>query len=136
MTRRSLHHLFRLSALTLATVVALTSRAALNERSAADHDDDDRVENAGVVLPTGQYVTRTAIRESVQQYLNPNLPTYPNFIAGEAVRSQLSPDGTRLAVITAGQNSLYKADGSVDTPNRPNTSSSTTSKGRIAPIRR
>jgi YVTN family beta-propeller protein len=117
MTRRSLHHLFRLSALTLATVVALTSRAALNERSAADRDDDDRFESAGVVLPTGQYVTPTAIRDSVQQYLNPNLPAYPNFIAGEAVRSQLSPDGATLAVITAGQNSLYKADGSVDTPN-------------------
>ncbi len=51
---------------------------------------------------------------AVQQTLNPGLPAYPNFVAGEAVRSQLSPDGTTLAIITAGQNSLYKADGTVD----------------------
>ena len=42
-------------------------------------------------------------------------------MAGEAVRSQLSPDGTTLAVITAGQNSLYKPDGTVDTANSTNT---------------
>ena len=46
--------------------------------------------------------------------LNPGLPAYPNFVAGEAVRSQLSPDGTTLAILTAGQNSLYKPDGTVD----------------------
>ena len=49
-------------------------------------------------LATGQFVTPTAIRDAVQQYLNPGLPAYPDFVAGEAVRSQLSPDGTTLAV--------------------------------------
>jgi hypothetical protein len=53
----------------------------------------------------------------VQQLLNPNLPDYPDFIAGEAVRLQLSPDGTTLAILCAGQNSLYKPDGTVDTAN-------------------
>ena len=33
------------------------------------------------------------------------------------MRSRRSPDVTTLAVITAGQNSLYKPDGTVDTPN-------------------
>ena len=33
------------------------------------------------------------------------------------MRSQLSPDGTTLAIITAGQNSLYKPDGTVDVAN-------------------
>src|SRR4051812_16044086 len=66
-------------------------------------------------LATGQYVTPTAPRRSVQQFLNPGLPAYPGFIAGEAVRSQLSPDGTTLAILCAGQNSLYKPDGTVDT---------------------
>src|SRR5262249_24945855 len=42
---------------------------------------------------------------------------YPDFIAGEAVRAQLSPDGSTLAVLTAGQNSLYKPDGTVDVAN-------------------
>jgi YVTN family beta-propeller protein len=66
-------------------------------------------------LATGQYVTPAAVRGAVQQFLNPGLTAYPNFIAGEAVRSQLSPDGTTLAVLCAGQNSLIKTDGSTDT---------------------
>src|SRR6516162_5437368 len=66
-------------------------------------------------LPTGQYITPTFIRGAVQQFLNPRLPAYPNFVAGEAVRSQLSPDGTTLAVITAGHNSLDKPNGTTDT---------------------
>jgi len=66
-------------------------------------------------LATGQYVTPTALRGSTQQFLNPGLAAYPNFIAGEAVRSQLSPDGSTLAVLCAGQNSLIKPDGTTDT---------------------
>ncbi len=68
-------------------------------------------------LPSGQYITPTFMRGAVQQYLNPRLPAYPNFVAGEAVRSRLSPDGKTLAIITAGQNSLYKPDGTVDKAN-------------------
>ena len=64
---------------------------------------------------TGQYVTPTALPGAVQQFLNPHLAAYPNFIAGEAVRSQLSPDGNTLAVLCAGQNSLVKPDGNPDT---------------------
>jgi YVTN family beta-propeller protein len=60
-------------------------------------------------------VTPTAINGSVQQFLNPGLASYPNFVAGEAVKARLSPDGTTLAILTAGQNSLYKSNGSVDT---------------------
>jgi hypothetical protein len=68
-------------------------------------------------LATGQFVTPTVGRGAIQQPLNPRLPGYPDFVAGEAVRSQLSPDGTTLAVLCAGQNSLYKPDGTVDTAN-------------------
>jgi DNA-binding beta-propeller fold protein YncE len=68
-------------------------------------------------LATGQFVTPLAIPGSVSQPLNPGLLAYPGFVAGEAVRSQLSPDGKTLAVITAGQNSLYLPTGSVDTAN-------------------
>jgi YVTN family beta-propeller protein len=67
-------------------------------------------------LATGQFVTPTAPRGALQQFLNPGLPAYPSFIAGEAVRSQLSPDGSTLAILCAGQNSLYKPDGTLDTP--------------------
>jgi len=47
-------------------------------------------------LATGQYITPTALRGSTQQFLNPKLSAYPSFVAGEAVRSQLSPDGRVL----------------------------------------
>src|SRR5262245_40444624 len=72
---------------------------------------------APMQLATGQLVTPTAARGSVQQFLSPGLPAYPSFIAGEAVRSQLSPDGNTLAILCAGQNSLYKPDGTVDVAN-------------------
>jgi YVTN family beta-propeller protein len=68
-------------------------------------------------LATGQYVTPKALRGSIQQLLNPGLAAYPSFVAGEAVRSQLSPDGTTLAILCAGQNSLDKPDGTTDVAN-------------------
>src|SRR5215831_8256462 len=68
--------------------------------------------NKGQRIATGQFITPTFIRGAVQQSLNPGLPAYPNFVAGEAVKSQLSPDGATLAIICAGQNSLDNAAGS------------------------
>jgi YVTN family beta-propeller protein len=97
----------RLSLLTRAVLLASTALAEPNLAHAAPNPP----------LATGQYVTPLAVNGAVQQYLNPGLAAYPNFIAGEAVRSQLSPDGNTLAIITAGQNSLYKPNGAVDTAN-------------------
>jgi YVTN family beta-propeller protein len=74
-------------------------------------------DTGAVALPTGQTITPQALPGQVQQFLNPGLAAYPNFVAGEAVRSQLSPDGKTLAIITAGQNSLYTPAGSVDVAN-------------------
>src|ERR1700759_3707574 len=55
--------------------------------------------NTGQVpLPTGQLITPDALPGAFQQPLNPGLSAYPNFVAGEAVKSQLSPDGTTLAI--------------------------------------
>ena len=73
------------------------------------HDNDD-----GHQLPTGQYTTPLAVPGAVQQYLNPGFSDYPNFVAGGAVRAQLSPDGKTLAVLCAGQNTLYDASGKAD----------------------
>src|ERR1700692_4037600 len=73
--------------------------------------------NVNLPLPSGHFVTPTPPAGAVQQPLNPGLAAYPNFVAGEAVRSQLSPDGTTLAVICAGHNSLDQPDGTVDTAN-------------------
>jgi YVTN family beta-propeller protein len=129
MTNRSLQHALKLSVVTSAALLILSARADLQERKddrqehnndRRDHDDDDdeRGDHRRLLqLPTGQFVTPTILDGAVQQYLNPGLTAYPNFVAGMAVRSQLSPDGTRLAIITAGQNSLYKPDGTVDAAN-------------------
>src|SRR5262245_45379221 len=111
MKKRWLKHLLATSA-AVATVAAMSARAQLQDHGNQPHRSDGLTR-----LPTGQYVTPTASPDAVQQFLNPGLPAYPNFVAGEAVRSQLSPDGATLAIITAGQNSLYKPDGTVDVLN-------------------
>src|SRR6516165_5045037 len=65
--------------------------------------------------PPGLYITPTALENAVQQVLNPGLTNYPNFVAGEAVKAVVSPDGTTLAILTAGMNSLFNSAGNVDT---------------------
>ena len=71
--------------------------------------------NGKLPTPPGLYVTPTApLTNAIQQPLNPGLANYPNYIAGEAVKAVLSPDGTTLAILTAGMNSLYNASGVVD----------------------
>ena len=126
MTKRLLLSLFGFSTLTSAVVLALSVPGSPTpQRFDGDRgrgydrplDNDYRASHRIVRLPTGQYVTPTAIDGSVQIYLNPSLPDYPDFVAGEAVRSRLSPDGTTLAILTAGQNSLYRPNGTVDPAN-------------------
>src|SRR5262245_23412854 len=112
--QRSRRHLSVLLVLTVTALFTLSARADLQNRQGQDRDDDDP---GSAQLPTGQFVTPTALDDAVQQWLNPGLAAYPNFVAGEAVRSQLSPDGTTLAILTAGQNSLYDPAGNVDVGN-------------------
>jgi YVTN family beta-propeller protein len=88
-----------------------------SEKEANKEERETLGKVATTLLPTGQDVTPMAVPGSVAQLLNPKLPAYPNFVAGEAVRSQLSPDGKTLAVVTAGQNSLYLTTGVVDKDN-------------------
>lgn len=97
-----------------ALAVALDAHADQNDQG---QDASHSKQAPSTQLTTGQYVTPTAMPGALQQFLNPQLTAYPNFIAGEAVRSQLSPDGATLAVLCAGHNSLDKADGSTDTAN-------------------
>ncbi len=98
---------FRFSRLTQAMLLACSGLVVPH---LADAD-------ANLLLPTGQYITPLAPAGAVQQLLNPGLADYPNFVAGGAVRSALSPDGTTLAVLCAGQNSLDKPDGTTDVAN-------------------
>jgi DNA-binding beta-propeller fold protein YncE len=77
-----------------------------------DHD------GAAIQLATGQFVTPvTPLAGAAQQALNPGLAAFPNFVAGEAVRAQLSPDGTTLAILCAGHNSLVDPNGNTDAAN-------------------
>src|SRR6266702_6785578 len=107
MKKQKLPGLLKVTILASVIQIVTQAHAELPERNGAPP----------LQLPTGQYITPTFIRGAVQQFLNPGLPAYPNFVAGEAVRSQLSPDGKTLAIICAGQNSLDKPDGTVDTAN-------------------
>ena len=62
-------------------------------------------------LPDGQSITPTAAPGAVFSLLNPGLADYPDFTAGQAVTSILSPDGTTLMVLTSGFNRNFDANG-------------------------
>jgi DNA-binding beta-propeller fold protein YncE len=59
------------------------------------------------LLPTGQFISPRAIPGAVQQLMNPQLAAKPTQVVSGAIKSQLSPDGNTLAVITAGYNTVY-----------------------------
>ena len=84
---------------------------ALASLANAQLDDDDKKSPT----PPGLYITPKVMANAVQQDLNPGLANYPSFVAGEAVKAVVSPDGKTLAILTAGMNSLYGPTGNVDT---------------------
>ena len=51
-------------------------------------------------------ITPTAAPGAVFQTLNPDLPGLPDFTAGQAVSTALSPDGKTLLVLTSGYNRM------------------------------
>src|SRR5262249_3714888 len=89
-----------------AGLAVLALPRSLHAHDSDDHDKGDRERSTGQRLATGQRITPLAIPGAKQQLLNPQLPGYPDFGAGMAVRSRLSPDGNTLAVLCAGHNSL------------------------------
>jgi YVTN family beta-propeller protein len=90
-------------AIFLAWTILVFASLANAQRSARLDDDDDKK----APTPPGLYITPTALASAVQQLLNPGLTNYPNFVAGQAVKAVVSPDGNTLAILTAGMNSLY-----------------------------
>src|SRR5215469_15043502 len=93
--------LFRLDELHKLIVLAVTILVIASSANAQRNNNDKSP------TPPGLYITPTALSNSVQQQLNPGLTNYPNFVAGEAVKAVVSPDGKTLAILTAGMNSLY-----------------------------
>jgi YVTN family beta-propeller protein len=90
--------------------IGLASFAQAQTPNARPQDSDSKK----TLTPPGFYITPKALNNAVQQDLNPGLPNYPAFVAGEAVKAVTSPDGKTLAILTAGMNSLYDPTGTVD----------------------
>lgn len=61
-------------------------------------------EVSGELLPTGVRITPEAAEGAIFQPLNPDLPTRPDFLAGQAVTTAVSPDGHTLLILTSGYN--------------------------------
>jgi YVTN family beta-propeller protein len=98
--------MFRFDELSKAIVLAwtiLVFASLANAQPSTSLDDDDKKSPT----PPGLFITPTALPNAVQQPLNPGLANYPDFVAGEAVKAAVSPDGKTLAILTAGMNSLY-----------------------------
>src|SRR6267378_4062155 len=93
-------------AIVLAWTILVFAGLANAQRSEGVDDDDDKKSPT----PPGLYITPTTLPNAVQQLLNPGLTNYPNFVAGEAIKAVVSPDGKTLAILTAGMNSLYYAN--------------------------
>ena len=99
--------MFRFDELPKAIVLAgtiLVFAGLANAQSSARLDDGDDKKSP---TPPGLYITPTALANAVQQPLNPGLANYPDFVAGQAVKGVVSPDGKTLAILTAGMNSLF-----------------------------
>ncbi len=81
--------------------------------------DDGTPDNTGLApLPSQQYITPTFAAGSTFSVLSPTIAeytsavaNYPNFKPDGAIASTLSPDGTTLAVMTSGYNTLNNASG-------------------------
>jgi YVTN family beta-propeller protein len=55
-------------------------------------------------LPTGMSITPGAARGAQLQFLNPDLPGMPEYLADHPIATVLSPDGNTLLVLTSGYN--------------------------------
>jgi DNA-binding beta-propeller fold protein YncE len=62
---------------------------------------------AETLVPTGMAITPEAAAGARFESLNPDLPSLPNYVAGQASNAVLSPDARTLLVITSGFNRYY-----------------------------
>lgn len=62
----------------------------------------------------GQQITPLAIKNSTFENLNPDLADNPNWLAGHAVTSVVSPDHKTMLVLTSGYNRVFRTDGVPD----------------------
>ncbi len=74
--------------------------------AASDNDDQ-----AAVLLPTGKRITPLAAPGATLQSLNPDLPAFPHYLAGQAMSTAIGPDKKTLLVLTSGFNRINGPDG-------------------------
>lgn len=101
---------------TLALALALTASAYAIKGGAVQPVPAAMVDIAmtaieGETLPTGMKITPTVAQRAVFESLNPALATRPEFTAGQAVATAISPNGKTLLVLTSGFNRNYGRDG-------------------------
>ena len=88
--------------------------ARIEARGLPDDDDDDNSSAAKPAdLPTGMRITPTAAPGARFSALNPDLPDAPDFTAGQAVTTAVSPDGSTLLILTSGYNIRYDERGNL-----------------------
>ncbi len=93
-----------------AYAAALTAAISSPVQALAFQDPDNRP--AAQVLPnTGQRITPTAPRGARFQSLNPGLSDFPQYLAGQAVTTVVSPDKRTMLVLTSGFNRLNATSG-------------------------
>lgn len=66
-----------------------------------------------VIPNSGQRITPTAPRNARFERLNPGLADQPQYVAGGAVTSVVSPDGATLLVLTSGYNLVSSSTGAL-----------------------
>jgi YVTN family beta-propeller protein len=94
-------------------VISFCGFSALDGRAAPQRARMTEAEQ----LPTGLSITPTAAHGAKFQMLDPELPKYPGFRAGQAVTTLVSPDGKTLLILTSGYNLLNDAAGKRDRDN-------------------
>ncbi len=65
----------------------------------------------GALLPTGKRITPLAAPGSRFELLNPGLQDFPQYVAGQAMSTAVSPDGKTLLILTSGFNRINGPDG-------------------------
>jgi YVTN family beta-propeller protein len=88
-------------------MVLLAHAFAASDGDASDGDGDAQR------IPTGKRVTPLAAPGADLQRLNPGLKDFPDYLAGQAISSAMSPDRRTLLVLTSGYNRLNGPDGKV-----------------------
>ncbi len=63
------------------------------------------------LLPTGKRITPLAAPGAHFELLNPGLKDFPQYVAGQAMSTVMSPDGSTLLVLTSGFNRINGEDG-------------------------